>query len=241
MKKKIAQEIIDLINAGERESSNLMELLSADFQILLQNTIPGFQFPKQALEVGVTKKHKIIAENLNYQFGFKVFDMLVGHKSDILRGLASYLIGEQNISFKEKLKLSEVLANDTNSGVREWAWIAIRNDFASDLEENIKLIISWTASDKENIRRFASEISRPRGVWCSYITRLREDPKIGLKILEPLKSDPAKYVQLSVGNWLNDAGKDHPGWVIDLCTKWKNEPGTKETEKICKRALRNIQ
>jgi len=29
MKKKIAQEIIDQLNSGERESSNLMEFLSA--------------------------------------------------------------------------------------------------------------------------------------------------------------------------------------------------------------------
>ncbi len=239
--KKVAKEIIDQINAGERESSNLMEFLSADFQKILQKTVPEFEFPKQALDVGITKKHKIIAENLNTQFGFKIFDKLEGHKSDILRGLASYLIGEQDISFKEKLTLSETLANDSNSGVREWAWIAIRDDFSSNLEENIRLVIPWTASDKENIRRFASEMSRPRGVWCSHITKLRENPKIGLKILEPLKSDPAKYVQLSVGNWLNDAGKDHPDWVISLCTKWKKESATKETEKICKRALRNLK
>ena len=59
--KKVAKEIIDQINSGERESSNLMEFLSADFQKILQNTVPEFKFPKQALDVGITKKHKIIA------------------------------------------------------------------------------------------------------------------------------------------------------------------------------------
>jgi 3-methyladenine DNA glycosylase AlkC len=239
--KKIAKEIVDQINAGTRESSNLMELLSADFQLLLQNTIPKFQFPKPALEVGITKKYKIIAEHLNAQFGFEIFDKLKNHKSDILKGLASYLLAEQNITFKEKLYLSKLLANDSNAGVREWAWIAIRNDFALNLEDNIKLIIPWTKNNKENIRRFASELSRPRGVWCAHITKFRENPTLGLQILEPLKSDPAKYVQLSVGNWLNDAGKDHPEWVKDLCAQWKNESATKETEKICKRALRNLK
>jgi len=239
--KKVAKEIIDQINSGERESSNLMEFLSADFQTLLQNTLPEFQFPQDALSVGITKKHKIIAEHLHAQFGFRIFDKLENHKSDILRGLASYLIGEQDFSFKEKLNLSKSLANDSNSGVREWAWIAIRNNFLSDLEKNIKLVIPWTSDDKENIRRFASEMSRPRGVWCTHITALREDPKLGLKILNPLKSDPAKYVQLSASNWLNDAGKEHPNWVIDLCTKWKKESPSKETEKICKRALRNLK
>jgi hypothetical protein len=144
MKKKIAKEIIDQINAGTKESANLMEFLSADFQLLLQNTIPEFQFPESALEIGITKKHKIIAEQLNAQFGFTIFDKLENHNSDILRGLASYLLGEQNISFKEKLDLSKKLANDNNAGVREWAWIAIRNDFSADLEDNIKLMsVNW--------------------------------------------------------------------------------------------------
>ena len=239
--KKIAKEIIEQINSGERESSNLMEFLSADFQILLQNTLPEFIFPKAALDVGITKKHNIIAEHLHTQFGFAIFDKLENHQSDILRGLASYLIGEQEISFEEKLNLSKHLANDSNSGVREWAWLAIRNDFASDLGKNIKLITRWTDDDKENIRRFASELSRPRGVWCTHITPLRENPKLGLNILEPLKSDSAKYVQLSVGNWLNDAGKDQPDWVINLCAKWKQESPSKETKKICTRALRNLK
>lgn len=80
MKRKISKEVIDQINAGDRESSNLMEFLSANFQVLLQNTIPEFNFPEQALDVGITKKHKIIAESLNSQFGFKIFDKLMNHK-----------------------------------------------------------------------------------------------------------------------------------------------------------------
>ena len=48
--KKVAKEVIDQINAGERESSNLMEFLAADFQKILQNTVPEFNFPKQNLQ-----------------------------------------------------------------------------------------------------------------------------------------------------------------------------------------------
>lgn len=58
--------------------------------------------------------------------------------------------------------------------------------------------------------------------------------------LENLKSDPSKYVQDSVANWMNDAGKTQPEFVIEICKKWKQESPTKETNYIIKRALRSL-
>jgi 3-methyladenine DNA glycosylase AlkC len=55
-----------------------------------------------------------------------------------------------------------------------------------------------------------------------------------------MKSDKAKYVQDSVGNWLNDASKIQPEFVIDICKKWEKESPTKETAYIIKKALRTI-
>jgi 3-methyladenine DNA glycosylase AlkC len=93
----------------------------------------------------------------------------------------------------------------------------------------------------ERIRRFAVEILRPRGVWCSSIKQLRATPWLAQSIIEPLKADPSLYVQKSVGNWLNDAAKDHPQWVDKLIAKWLNESQTKSTLYIAKRALRSIK
>ncbi len=240
MKKQISLDIVNQLNKGEKEATNLMEFLAVDLTLLLANTIPEFNFPKLPKPLGITKKFKLVAISLHTQFGFKIFDTLSIHKSDSIRALACYILGEQKLSFPEKLNLIKPLADDPNSGVREWAWMVLRADFTQELGKSIKLLSRWTEESSDYIRRFASELSRPRGVWCSHIKELRKEPWLGLDIIEPLRSDKAKYVQLSVGNWLNDAGKDHPDWVKDLCRDWSNQSTTPYTEKICKRAMRNL-
>jgi 3-methyladenine DNA glycosylase AlkC len=66
---------------------------------------------------------------------------------------------------------------------------------------------------------------------------LKQNPALALPILEPLKSDKAKYVQDSVGNWLNDASKTQPQLVYDICEKWQNESPIKETNYIINKAF----
>ncbi len=40
-------------------------------------------------------------------------------------------------------------------------------------------------------------------------------------------ADPARYGQLSVGNWPNDAAKDNPAWVRAVADDWgRNDPAT---------------
>lgn len=62
-----------------------------------------------------------------------------------------------------------------------------------------------------------------------------------LPILDKLKSDSSKYVQDSVGNWLNDASKTQPDFVIEICRNWEKISPTKETKYIIKKALRTIK
>ncbi len=240
MKKVISLDILNRLNKGEREAANLMEFLAIDLNVLLANIIPEFNRPELPKSLGITKRLKLVAVSLQTQFGFKIFDTLKSHRSDSIRAIACYLLGEQKLLFTEKLNLIKPLADDPNSGVREWAWMVLRNDFAQELVSSIKLLSSWTEESSDNLRRFASEISRPRGVWCEHIKKLRQEPWLGLDIIEPLRSDKSKYVQLSVGNWLNDAGKDHPDWVRNLCRDWSKGSPAAYTEKICKRAMRNL-
>ena len=91
--------------------------------------------------------------------------------------------------------------------------MAVRPHVAAELARAIALLVDWTADHSPYVRRFASEATRPRGVWCTHIAALRREPEPGRALLEPLRADPSGYVQDSVGNWLNDAGKDRPDWV----------------------------
>jgi 3-methyladenine DNA glycosylase AlkC len=237
--KKISPERLQLLNTGQIESRNLMEFLVLDPELILKNNFPDFNYVKPVDRIGIVQKLEHIAANLNEQFGFKKFEQFSSHKSDLIRSLACYLLAKQPFSFEDKLKLMTRLADDQNTGVREWAWLAIRKEFTQDLIKNISYLVRFT-NKSANLRRFVCELSRPRGVWCRHILEFRESPWLGLKIIEPLKSDEAKYVQLSVGNWLNDASKTQGDWVKELCFKWQKESPTKHTHTICKRALRTI-
>lgn len=180
---------------------------------------------------------RLIADRL----GFSVLDMLRSHPSDTVRGWACFMIGAADgHSLPERLSLIRQLADDHHFGVREWSWMAVRPHLSADLDSAVAQLASWTAEPSERLRRFASEAMRPRGVWCSHIAALRKNPERGALILEPLKADPSTYVQDSVANWLNDAAKDQPDWVRQVCARWLSESPASATARICKRALRSI-
>lgn len=79
-----------------------------------------------------------------------------------------------------------------------------------------------------------------RGVWCSHLRALVEDPAIGLPILEPLRADASRYVADSVGNWLNDAAKSQPDWVRRTTEGWLRESPVPETRAIVRRGSRSF-
>lgn len=237
---KPTAERIHQLNQGLAESKNLMETLAVDFGILMPLVVPGFTMPAMPEKVGIVKRMHTIATALHAQHGIEILPTLQSHTSDMIRGLACYVIAIHQASLQEKLELIKPLADDPNSGVREWAWLALRPVLIESISQALILLEPWTKDTSERIRRFSSEATRPRGVWSAHCAALRKEPWLALNILEPLKADTAKYVQLSVANWLNDAGKDHPVWVQDLCARWVKESPSDATHKICKRAQRNF-
>lgn len=253
----IPKEVFKLLNMGKIETVNLTEWLIIDHIKLIQTNFN---------KIGISEENiKLISENIKTQkkpstmntiklVGSTLYDLysknealnsifnnLSFHLSDSIRCYAPYLKSlDTRLNINDKLNQSEKLIADNHFGVREVVWMALRPEIDKNLEKSIEILSRWTKSKNENIRRFTTESTRPRGVWCKHIEKLKENPEMALPILENLKSDKSKYVQNSVGNWLNDASKSKPNFVIELCEKWKKESPAKETEKIIKRARRTI-
>ncbi|HEY1192551.1 DNA alkylation repair protein [Flavobacterium sp.] len=254
--KDIPTWVLEQLNRGEIETANLVEWLAVNQTKLLENVLKESDRMEylDPILTDVRNLKKQTVNTINEAIGTgilaesilnndsDILSIISKHKSDVVRCWSAYTIGKnQEFKIEEILAQIQFLAADKHFGVREISWLAIRSSIIRNLEESLEILLSWTSSEDENIRRFATEATRPRGVWCEHIEKLKQEPELSLKILNALKSDPSKYVQDSVGNWLNDASKTRPDFVKDLCEKWKKESATKETLYIIKKALRTIE
>lgn len=248
------------LNAGDIASRTLVELLSVDFHTLFAAAIP--KAPKAAIDELAAAGERIIKKKgtpptprlgivqrmelagvLLARHAPKRLPDLSTHPSDTVRGWCCYALTRRDadpLPLTKQLALIRPFADDPHSGVREWAWMAPRPAIALALDDAISHLTPWTAEASANLRRFATESTRPRGVWCAHIDALKSDPALGLPLLQPLHADPTKYVQDSVSNWLNDAAKHDASWVRALTRQWLKVSKHPATARICTRALRSV-
>ena len=248
---EIPQEVIELLDSGKIETVNLTEWLAVDQLAVLKVVLKYLDKEDwyEEFEEKVNSQKKISANNNTKVIG-EVFsenldnqlinESLSTHSSDIVRGWACWAICLTKESIEELAEVAKYFAADQHFGLREVVIFATKDKFAKELEKSIALLAKWTGDEDENVRRFVAEVLRPTGVWTKKIPALHENPEIGLPLIAPLKSDPSKYVQNSVANWLNDASKSKPDWVKSTCEAWESESDTKATKYIVKRALRTI-
>lgn len=164
---------------------------------------------------------------------------------DVLRAMAPRLThGFQAIAITEIVarhglgdfdRSMAALADLTRFGSAEFA---IRPFLAADTERALAMMLGWTASADEHVRRLASEGARPRLPWAARVPALKADPTRAAPILEALKADPAIYVRKSVANHLNDIAKDRPGWLVERLAHWPQDD--ERTAWIVRHALRTL-
>jgi 3-methyladenine DNA glycosylase AlkC len=243
---EIAPDLLQQLNHGTLEAVTLAEVLAIDHGQLLRAIAPDLGAPilEQVSAHGSLKikaRMQIVGQLLLDRYGLTGSERFATHRSDTARSWAAMMVGlAPGLSFPDRLAQIANLADDPNANVREWAWMALRPHAAHQLELAIAQLIPWTLHPSPNLRRFATELTRPRGVWCAHIQALKREPSLGLPLLEPLRADPARYVQNSVANWLNDAAKSQPQFVWDCCQRWQRESTTRATAYICRRALRGL-
>lgn len=242
----VPPEVVDALNRGERETRDLVEGFTIDFAALLGSAVPGISGDaidrvRAGRDEPYTKRFRLVATVCLDELGPGAIERLRAHPSDTVRGWACYAAGLiDGLPIGDRLAMVRTLADDHHFGVREWAWLGVRGAIVAEPREAIRLLMPWAHGSSANLRRFASEATRPRGVWAAHIKSLKDDPSPALPLLDPLRSDPSRYVQDSVANWLNDASKSRPDWVRGVCDRWRRESDTPATARLCARAERSI-
>lgn len=251
----IPAEVLAALNDGLLETVNLNEFMAIALPRLARSV---------AVQIGLDRDGERLVDTLAMLDAFKpmqrhrhvaraLYDMtaahadpdvvahrLATHPSDIARCWAAQWVGFSALPLPAQLQSVRRFAADPHFGVREIAWMAVRDAVIASLDEALALLQPWTADEDPNIRRFASELTRPRGVWCAQIEALKSEPWRALPLLESLRADDNRYVQNSVANWLNDASKTQAEWVDQLGARWLAESPVPATRYVVKRALRTL-
>lgn len=251
----IPPQVLEALNAGLVPTVNLNEFLALDLPRLARHVARDIGLDPQAERLDDTLAmlgaFKPMARHVHVARAFYdlaalhpardgVAQAIATHASDVARSWAAQWIAFSGLQLPQQLAAVRRFAADAHFGVREMAWMAVRGAVAADVDAAVGLLLPWVADPDPNIRRFASELTRPHGVWCAPLKALKAEPWRGLALLEPLKSDASLYVRNSVANWLNDASRTHPEWVEQLCDRWSGQSRTPETRYITRRALRSI-
>jgi 3-methyladenine DNA glycosylase AlkC len=251
----IPPEVLAALGEGHVPTVNLNEFLALDLARLAPAVAARIGLDPQAERLQDTlamlpafrpmQRHVHVARALHDLTAPRpdrdaVAHALATHPSDVARSWAAQWIAFADMPLHDRLASVRRFAADPHFGVREMAWMAVRDAVAAEVDEAVRLLGAWVTHPDANIRRFASELTRPRGVWCAQLESLKAEPWRGRPLLEPLRADASRYVQNSVANWLNDAAKSQPDWVREVCAAWSRGRVAPETAYIVRRAQRSL-
>jgi 3-methyladenine DNA glycosylase AlkC len=119
------------------------------------------------------------------------------------------------------------------------AEFAIRTLLRHDLDRALGIIGEWTGSADADVRRLASEGTRPYLPWSVRVPGILARPGATVPILDALYRDESEYVRRSVANHLNDLSRDHPDLVVTTAGRWLADPDT-ATERLVRHGLRTL-
>jgi 3-methyladenine DNA glycosylase AlkC len=250
----VPRPVLQALAAGTIETVNLMEWLAADTAALarcISEQVRSVSLRGALRDAANEVDHLPITARLvclgraiagaTSDMQCEDFRFLASHPSDLVRQWTCYAVNsiQVRLPLAERLRLTLPYAADRNMTVRETAWMAFRPYILLCVEEAIPLLEPATRDPNAFVRRFAIEATRPRSVWGSHCEHLKRRPQEALPLLENVRQDEARYVQLAVGNWLNDASKSRPEWVVEICERWSVK-GSPHTAAITRRGLRTL-
>ena len=106
-------------------------------------------------------------------------------------------------------------------------------------DQTLTELQSWTRDDNVDVRRLASEGTRPTLPWGIQLPQFLNDPSHTYPILDALKDDKEEYVRRSVANHLNDLSKKHVIWFNEVAERWL-ENASSQRVKLVRHASRTL-
>lgn len=223
------------------ESRTHIEQMAIDFSLLARCVLPEKAAAHPSLRAGGFIQRMRAGGRLAWDvYGEQLFEIAPQWASDTCRGWAAFAVPLSGWPLREQLTVAGTFAEDAHFAVREWAWLGVRPTVAADPRAAIDVLTTSVRCASERTRRFASEVTRPRGVWSAHIPLLKEEPEIAFDLLDQLALDTSRYVATSVGNWLNDAGRTRPEFVRNCCALWAGRHPT-AFSRVQRLALRNLE
>jgi 3-methyladenine DNA glycosylase AlkC len=152
------------------------------------------------------------------------------------RSLAVFILGA--IASKSDRALSflkSTVSKDKSWQVQEILAKAF-DRYCSDTgyKESLHIIEEWLDDENPNVRRAVTEGLR---IWTNR-NYFKDNPKIAVKLLAPLKDDESEYVRKSVGNALRDISKKHRDLIEAELRTWDiSNKKTKQVHKLASRFL----
>jgi 3-methyladenine DNA glycosylase AlkC len=117
---------------------------------------------------------------------------------------------------------------------------AIRGLLRHDLDRALTHIADhWVGSDDVDVRRLASEGTRPYLPWAIRVPAIVADPRSTLPILTALYRDDSEYVRRSVANHLNDISRDRADVAVATAREWLDHPDA-NTLRLVRHGMRTL-
>ena len=180
--------MLEALNAGRIPTVNLNEFLALDLPLLACNVAATWLRSRRGTPAGHAGDAVRLPPVRRHLHVARALHDLTAPRADrdrIAHALATHperrraLLGRavdrlQRPALPAKLDAVWRFAADPHFGVREMAWMAVRDEIAADVDAAVRLLQAWATHADPNIRRFASESTRPRGVWCAQIEALKK-------------------------------------------------------------------
>ena len=119
------------------------------------------------------------------------------------------------------------------------AEFAVRPFILADPGRAMGWLMAWARDPSPQVRRLASEGSRPRLPWGLRLKPLVADPAPLIPLLTTLRDDASEDVRRSVANSLNDIAKDHPDLVAGIARDWLRDAPPARA-RLVRHALRSL-